>query len=277
MLDLNPRGMRRILSLRQFSLFSAATLGDLALLAENVSEASYRTGELVAPPGKLDSVHLVVEGAIESGAKTARAREAFGLLELLADRPLVVPARATSATRTLQLFASDLGDVLEEGFGVLRGVLHELAARVAWRPGAAPRQIEIPDGAPLGLVERLLVLRQLAPFASARLEPLGALAHSAEETTFAPGALVARAGERAAAVHVVLEGRVRATTGDPLTAGSTIGGVEALGELPHARTFEAASRVRTLAFPSQAIFDVIEDHTELGLAVLATFASTLVH
>jgi CRP-like cAMP-binding protein len=58
-------------------------------------------------------------------------------------------------------------------------------------------------------------------------------------------------------------------------AGAMVGGVEMLGELPHAQTLEATTRVRTLAFGAQAVYDVIEDHTELGLAVLSSFASAL--
>ena len=280
MLDFNPLGVRRIWLLRQFPMLAGAALGDLALLSENVIEASYAAGASVAVAGVVpEAVQLIVDGEIAMAGRTWGAHEAFGLLELLAGRPLAAQAIATRRTRTLQLLASDLGDVLEEGFGVLRGTLHELATRARWLARGRATPIVIPEPRPLGLVDRLLVLRQLSPFGSARLDALGALAHAAEEVAFGPGAVLARAGDRAETAHVILEGDVRATASDLAPAlfapGSLVGGIEVVGELPHARTFEAGTPVRTLAVSSRAVFDVIEDHTELGLAILSSFASAL--
>jgi CRP-like cAMP-binding protein len=266
-------------ALRQFPAFADIDLHELALVAENVSEVMHEAGDVVSPPGRALGVSFVIDGELAAGTLHWGARETFGLLEVLARREHVVATTATRATRTLHLDAGDLGDVLEEGFGVLRSMIHELAARVVWQARTPVHAIAIPAYQPLGLVDRLVVLRQIPSFASANLDALGALAHASEESILGPGTTLARAGSSATIAHVILDGSVH-VTGEgraPLTlgAGAVVGGVEVLGNLLHGRTYEASTQVRTLACSAGALFDVMEDHTELGLAVLERLASTL--
>jgi CRP-like cAMP-binding protein len=60
-----------------------------------------------------------------------------------------------------------------------------------------------------------------------------------------------------------------------LGPGHTIGALETLAERPYRATIDAATPVRALESSANAIFDVLEDHTDLGMAMLASFAATL--
>src|SRR5215470_13926503 len=91
--ELHPFVLKRILALRQFRVLAAAELRELATLAENVSEVRFARGEVFAR------------------------------------REPAMTAIATRPTHTLQLLASDVTDLLEENYSVLRATLQDLAAR----------------------------------------------------------------------------------------------------------------------------------------------------
>jgi CRP-like cAMP-binding protein len=285
----DPLLLRRLLELRRFPLLAGAELSELATLAENIVLASYPSGAVIAPPGRIDAVHLILSGQIDAGPQRSGAHEAFGWLEVLARRPLAAPAVAVGETRTLRLAASELGEILEDNFGLLALALRELATRalaaqaagppVRRAGAAAPAAAAAAMPGPLGLVERMIVLRQRTPFTSARLEALAILAYESEETTWPVGELVSRAGDPARAAYVILDGDLRATTADRgatlLGPGHVIGVLESLAGLRHDATIAVITPVRALEIASTVIFDVLEDHPDLGLAMLQTFAGEL--
>ena len=281
----DPFILRRVLALRGFPMFQNAELAELVMLADNLGEATYVAGEIVAPAGvRLAAVHLVLEGAIATHAPaqaTWGPRHVFGALEVLARRELVTPAFAVGETHTLQLYSADVTEVLEENLGVLRATLRALAAGVATQaaPADPPPPLGLPENVPLGFVDRLLLLRRQPAFAGARLDALASLAHESEEVRFPAGTTLARAGEIATVAYVIVDGSVRARDDRGATRaygpGDAIAPLEALAELRHERTLEADTPVRALQCTAAAIFDVIEDHTDLGLAMIRTFASRL--
>ncbi len=296
MSDHDPILLRRLLELRRFPLFAAAELAELAMLAENVVEASHESGAVVAAPPVPDAIHLILSGQIDAGAATHGAHGAFGLLEVLARRPLAAPAVAVGETRTLRLTGSDLREILEENFGLLQIAIRELAGRtLAERVVApwAPRHAAVALGAsPLGLVERMIALRRQAPFApasrergadglarTAPLEAIAILAHASKETTWPDGAVIARSGEPAHSACFILDGNVRVVRdgGEPylLGPGGSIGVLEGLAGIGHVATVEVVAPVRALEIAGSIIFDVLEDHTELGLAVVEALAGGL--
>jgi len=283
MMDHDPFVLRRMLALRKFPMFSNAELGDLALVAENIAETSYPARAVIAAAGaRPPALHLVVEGEITMRAPRRASwgpSDVFGALEVLARRELTSPAIAARETRTLQLFSSDVTEVLEESFGVLRATLRELAARLA-ELAEKPPVIEVGShGDPLGFLDRLILLRRQPLLSGARLDALTMLAHASDELRFAPGSALVRAGELATATHLVVEGTLRATddTGivHTLAPGDSIGSLETLAEMSYPATIEALTPARTLATGASALFDTLEDHTDLGLAMIATFASAL--
>jgi CRP-like cAMP-binding protein len=279
MADVNPRLLRHMLALRQFPMFATAELAELATIAENVVEARFPAGAELAPAGaRLPGLHLVLEGQIEAG-RTWGPRQVFGELEVLARREHAIAAVAATATWTLQLSAADLGEVLEDNFGVLLAVVRELAARmIAHAP--RPRPIAVPrSDAELGLVERLIVLRQLAPFVGARLQGLAALAHGSEEVDWTAGTVVARAGELASGSLLVLDGVLRGLGRGgqrfELGCGEVFGALETLAGVGHTTTLEAVTPVRALHSGGTAMLDVLEDHPDIGISMISAFARHL--
>ena len=278
--DFNPMLLRHMLALRQFPMFATAELAELATVAENVVETSFRAGEVVASAAAmLPGLHLVLDGRIDAG-RAWGARDIFGALEVLAGRRAVTAGVAAIETHTLHLSATDLFEVLEDNAGVLRSVVRELAARML---AAAPTTVAPPPppclGGPLGLVERLIVLRQQVPFVGARLQGLAALAHASDEVSWPAGTVVVRAGEPAPGSSLVIAGRLRERWDDgtsrELGAGHMIGGLETLAGIGHAGTIETTTPVRALATSATTILDVLEDHPDVGVSMLSAFARAL--
>jgi CRP-like cAMP-binding protein len=269
-----------VLALRTFDVLGTAELAELAMLAENMTEASFRAGSVIAPAGaRLRALHFILDGEVATPRRERLgARRVFGVLDVFARRELAAPAIAVRDTRTFELQAADVKDILDENFGVLRALLHELARLVIGCSLPATPWIGSLSR-PLGFVDRLTLLRQQPMYATATFDALAMLAHAAEEVAFLPGATIARAGDTADTVYTVIEGGVHATAADGSTrnfgSGDSVAFFETLAVAPHSRTFEARTPVRALKQSSAAILDVIEDHTDLGLAMIGELARIL--
>ena len=78
---------------------------------------------------------------------------------------------------------------------------------------------------------------------------------------------------------MIIEGASRAAlasgTARELGPGDAIGHLEVLGNLPHRETVEVIAPVRALKIDAPSLFDVIEDHTDFGRAILAVLADAL--
>jgi CRP-like cAMP-binding protein len=285
MRDVTPSTLRRILMLRQFPILCDAELGELAMFAENVSEVILPPNTTVASAGsRLGALHLVLTGEIATTGDQRRTwgpNEVFGGLEVLANREASQTAVTTVATSTLQLLAPDVVEILDDSFGVMLAALRGLAAAHA-SAQQRPRARMPPDLAPadsLGFVDRLMLLRQQPGFSAAPLESLAALAHAAEEVILPAGTIVTRAGMTAMSSYVIVEGASSAidASGAPrrLGPGDAIGHLEALAGQPHDETVEVVEPIRALKVEASRVFDIIEDHTDFGRAILAVLADGL--
>jgi CRP-like cAMP-binding protein len=283
--DHSPRVLRRLLALRQVPFLTDLALSELALLAENVVESTFSKGEQVTPgEHRPPSVHHVVHGRIEMAAPVPVAwteHATLGLLEILAGRPLPAPAIAVTEVSTLELDAADLFEILDEHFGLLRHLLRGLAARaLAHRACREPEPAASARGdGPLGLVERMTFIRRHLPLLASRMQPLASLAHAARELRWRPGESVIRPGASDRDVLVVIEGAVAASGGGNesrvLGPGAAFGALEVLAGRPTDRDLVAVVDTRALAISSGAIFDALEDHTELGLAIARDLAECI--
>lgn len=280
--DITPFALRRILALRQFPILRDAELGELAMFAENVTEVRLPAGSVVATAGsRLAGLHLVLDGEIATTGRQPRTwgpGQVFGALEVLAYRDASETAVTTAATTTLQLLAPDVTEILEDSFGVMLAAMRGLAEAQA-TPRAHARPMLVPMVRSLGLVERLILLRQQTAFSSAPLESLVALAHVSEEVALPTGTAMSRAGAPGASSYLIIEGTSRATresgASRMLARGDVIGHLEMLGNLPHDETVEVVEPVRALKVDASCVFDVIEDHTDFGRAILAVLAEAL--
>jgi CRP-like cAMP-binding protein len=283
--DLKPATLRRILMLRQFPILCEAELGELTMFAENVAEVVLPANTVVASAGaRLGALHLVVTGEIATTGPQRRTwgpHQVFGGLEVLANCVAHESAMATVPTTTLQLLAPDVTEILDDSFGVMLAALRGLAAALV--TGARPRPpCTLPDRArsqTLGFVERLMLLRQQAAFTAAPLESLVALAHVSEEVVLPAAARLTQAGRAEPASYVIVEGAclVVGATGPSrrLGPGDAVGHLEALAGQAHAETTEVVEPLRALKVETSRVFDIIEDHTDFGRAILSVLADCL--
>lgn len=279
----SPVAIARLLILRQFPGFANAELGELAMIADNVLEATFASGAVVAAEGaRAPAIHLVVEGAIVAGGVVWGPRTLFGALEVISGRAMTAQGVARGPTRTLQLAAADFAELLEDNYGLLSGTRRALARRaleVSLGPPPWREPAERPGERPLGMVDRLIMLRRSLAFAGGQIQALAALAQAGDEQHWPAGAVIQRAGEPSESSLTIIDGAARARrpdgSTDVLLSGHSLGGLELLAEMPLTRSVEAVTAVRTLRIPGGALFDVLEDHTDFALAMIATFAGAL--
>ena len=272
MVELDPFVLRRAMWLRHIRWLSAAELPDLAMLAENLTEVHFAAGEIVSAAGVPPcALHFVIDGELGTDGRRWGPGGVVCALEVFAQRPLTQSLLAVKDARTLQLTSTDLVEILEDNFAILRAALRGFADGMPQPPPLASLPVL---GDPLGFVERLVLLRDQPTFNGARLDALAELAHASQEVRFAPGNAVVRLGDPAVSSLVIVEGSLIGPEG-ALGPGHTIGALETLAERPYRATIEARTSVRALESSASAIFDVLEDHTDLGMAMLASFASTL--
>jgi CRP-like cAMP-binding protein len=274
--DYNPMVLRRLLALRQFPLFAAVELDELAMVAENVTEVTFAAHDVIVNVDtRVPAIHLIVDGRIDD-RRSYGPRQIFGALEVFAGRPAASSAVAGVATQTMQIAASDFSDILEDNFGLMQLVLRTLADRMV---GSDARRraarVLVPATRPLGMVERLIVLRQQTPFAAARLQSLAILAHIAREAMWPAGERIELDGD----ALILHDGELRETIGaresKRFGPGDAVGLVESLAGRPRERTLDALTPVSALRIPHSAILDVIEDHADLGFAMIQAFAAAL--
>ncbi len=280
-----PSAVERMLTLRQFPGFDEADLSELAIVAENVIEQTFEAGAEVITPGRWPALHLVLEGKLvgQTSRHTWSQHEVLNATEAMARRRTRETVIAEVPTRTLQLSAKDFAEILEDNFGFLSSVRRALARRllaVSVAPPVTPSVVEVeapPDV--LGLVDRLIVLRTLMPFAKGRIEALAALAQASEEVRIPAHTEVGVAGEPANCVWILLDGSASvARAGTPAAIvgpGHAIGALETLGEVPFTATIRTLGPVRALRCPGAALFDVLEDHTDLALGMIESLSGSV--
>lgn len=284
-MDDHQTPVQRLLTLRQFPGLDEASMDELAVIAQNVVEQRFAPGETIVAPARSAPLHLVVEGKVRSpSGQTWGPRELVGALEAIARRRAREPVIAELPTRTLRLGAAHFREILDDNFGLLTSVRRTLAKAVLADPSplpAPPRiviEAEVAPGAQLGMVDRLIVLRRYMPFGKGRIEALAALAQASEEVRLPARTLVGAEGAPATSVLVLLDGTVHGTR-DQVSAvlgpGHSPGALECLAEVPYAATLSTLTAVRALRFPNAALYDVLEDHTDLALAMVESLAGAL--
>ncbi len=280
-----PSAVERMLTLRQFPGFDEAELAELAIVADNVTEQTYEAGQEVVGAGRSPALILVVEGTLvgSTSNKLWKPHEVLHTLEAMAARRTKEAILARTAAKTLRITAKDFVEILEDNFGFLCNVRRSLARRLL-SVTVAPtlsEGVEIIESTaqPLGMVERLITLRKHVPFAKGRIEALAALAQASEEIRLPVNAQIGAVGEPATSVLILLEGtaQIARPGGPPVVVGPghAIGALETLGEVPFTATVRCLGGIRGLRFPGAALFDVLEDHTDLALSMVESFAAAM--
>ena len=275
----DPIVLRRMLALRQFPLFAGVQLDELVTLAENVTERTMVAGErLVAASTRAPTLYFILDGGLETPTQSWRPRDVCGIFEALADRAPPGKLISTGATRSLELPSRELSEILEDNVGVLLAVLRELASRVPIdRMVVTKTQPIIGGGAVLGLVERLILLRKVMPFTRTHLHALARLANACEEVALTPGTIVAHDGEPANRALVIIDGdlQIERDSSSPILgrAATAIGLLETLSGATQRGIVRVVSATRALVFHKETIVEMIDDHSDAGVAMLNTFSN----
>ena len=107
-------------------------------------------------------------------------------------------------------------------------------------------------------------------FGGASVDEVARLGKEVAEVAYAPGDVVARAGERADAFHLVIAGRL-GTRGP--RAGVAV--LDVLQQGAFTETVAAAAPTRALRVPAERFFDLLEDHFDLAMAVARRLTGAL--
>jgi CRP-like cAMP-binding protein len=243
--------------------------------------------ELATPDAIFESVYLIIDGLDELTYHNQRlglfgSGTGVGALSALAQDQLGYGCRVVEDSTLLALRVSDLMEIFEDHFELMHGALMNVAAdAIGWRRALLPNagfsnQIrnacrECTEQS-LGLVERMLYLRETIGLEDSYIDELAELARAATEVRYPAGTPLWSAGDVASYSMIVVKGEVQATSPEGATflfgPGDILGNLDTIAGLP--RWFDARVErdVIALTLDSEAIVDVWEDHPALGFAFL---------
>jgi CRP-like cAMP-binding protein len=287
------RRVERVLALRSFPGLALVDATHLAVMAEVAEERSFRRGEPILTPGKpVRSMHLIRRGEVAVlregiAVRTFRGGDIVGAIAALTQSPEGQHVLALTDTTTFEIEGADFEEVLEESFSLLlaalRGMLRSALECRLQIPGDAGYAQHVSEGTrmttELGLVERVLFLRRLNAFGRPRVEALAELAREMTEVHFRAGTEIWSVGEPAPYSLVIWSGVITATTesGQNFRFGcdSIVGGLDSIAVEPRWYRAVAETLVVGLRCESALLMDVIEDHPDMGIAMLKSSAKSL--
>lgn len=262
-----------------------------AAIAEITVVRSFKQGEYVFRQGSTATgVHFIVRGRIEirrngTPVRVLEARNSVGGVSALAEDDQGYDAVALEDTVTLEVATEDTQEIFEDHFEMLRSVLRGssvelLDARRELGLGAGFEEpgedFECPDR-PLDLVERMALLRKCLTFAEGKIDALADLAKDTTEQRFAKGTVLWEAGAPSNYFLLPIKGVARGEATQPqqtfyLGAGDSLGGLDAIAEVPRWYRAVAHRDLVTLRIEIDAMFDVLEDNFDMAMSMLRAFA-----
>lgn len=285
------RPLQRILYLKRYAAFANLPAPELAALAQQARERFFAKGEvLLRDEEPVPAIHFIVDGRVRLARRgrdlgTAGPGLALGSLEVFARDERGLLATAETETLTLELESEAFLEVCEEHFTVLLHALRYTSRLLIdlnkshWSQVAErqPARSAPSLGQELDFVERVFVLRMLAPFARTSINTLTELSRGLTEVRFDAGIPLWNQGDAAPYVLIMADGVVRCTSQsqpDPLLLGpgSALGALEAVAEEP--RWFAAATETPVVALhgTAEGLIDVFEDNLEMAMDYLAFLA-----
>ena len=254
----------------------------------SMGEVLYREGE------KPTAIYFVVSGVVDlehEGSASWRfdERSVIGIVDVLQGRAHLRTARAASDVHLILLSLEQWHDILEDDFDFMRGAMDGMtrflaADALAHPPDAAfavpagPPVRATLGGSPLSIVERIVALRRVQPFARMTMQALVQVARLATELELPAGAPLFRLGDRIEMLEVVVAGEVEIDRQNPVISArfgphSLVCAMGPLGSPAHEYDARATVSTRLLSIPREGFFDVLEDHFEAAQAVLSAIAA----
>jgi HEAT repeat protein len=288
---------------------SLALSGLRTILTQAEDKVEQRVLHGLGSAGSADAMHTVAR-ALRSRDRELRS-QAVEALESIGDRrvsrSLVRLLEADAAPATLEaagLALTDLSLHRRPWFRALafraraeqnRGARAEIGRQAADDPSPIVRQAlpnserttsgdpTMETGQTLGIVERVLFLRDVPIFRRLEPEDLEPIAGLAGERLHPTGEYLCREGDLGDELFVVVEGAVEVSKqaeGAPhvlrtLHSGEHLGELAILREQPRSATVRALTDTRTLVLSGDALRTILEDRPQVSLAMLASLAERM--
>jgi CRP-like cAMP-binding protein len=230
------------------------------------------------------SVRVAREG---SPTWTLEGRWVLGSSEVILERPRERTATALTDLELVTIPGDAWLELIEDSFELARMIVGNTARGMAGlygrlgdaafpAPAEAP-SLPLPEG-PLDLVERLLVVSEVALIREADVQTLTNLASAADELRFAPGEDVFRRGAPRDRMVVVADGLVEAWRDDPSVRGrfgpsDLVAGAAGLGDTTPSWRARALAPTRALSVPIELFLDELEEHFDVVRAAIAAMAA----
>ena len=286
--------VERILHLKQLPIIGTLPPSDLGLVAERMRERFFHKGEWLMREGEpVPAFYAVLEGQlhVSRGGRTighARPGGVVGGFAILGRDPRGLSLKAEEDTLALEVEAGAVAEVLEDNFGITHHVLREISRQLIgllarqknpWARVPVPPDPNMTRPRELDLVERILFMRQMAPFRRASINALSELSRGLSEVRLEPGITLWKAGDPAGWVSLVVSGEVTCWTVDGvpqhLKAGAPLGSLEATAEAPRWYSAVTHTPVTALNGRIDGLVDVFEDNFEMTMDYMAFMARWL--
>jgi CRP-like cAMP-binding protein len=286
--------IERIHALRGMFGASGPSTSALAALAAQLDAVRMPKGMIVQQIGGPGSIiYFVLDGelVVERDGRPFGVfgpRSVVGVLPAFARDTHTFVTTVTKDATALRLRFEDMLEVFEDHFDMLQAALTgmsrntiELRRLIRPHAGYDSEPDEDPDDVgddPLGLIERMLVLRNSLAVHT-HVDELAELARAAQEVHFPEGATLWNEAEIATHMLIVVRGRVQANTSDGLSfkfgAADLVGALDTISGTPRWFNARAESVVVALALERDALLDLVEDQAQLGFDVLRMLAQVL--
>lgn len=281
--------IEREIFLRTFLRGPKPPPGMASIVIGLMREEHYQPGAIIYREGaNPEFIHYVVRGKVE--LRTAGKppwsfgeHSAIGGLDAFQGQGHSRTAVAVEETLILKVPIEDYFELMEDNFDFAKTMMtvlftgvEEVSTKLNGEivyPPDDPLPLQLAIDSQLGLVERLIVLRNARALRRVRLQVLVRLAQLAEEQRLAPGNFVWSRGEQAEAYFAIASGRVFAARNEPSIGaefgpGSVIAPLAAFSNQEQLYEARALTPLLVLRVRKGDFWDVMEDHADLARAML---------
>jgi CRP-like cAMP-binding protein len=287
----------RLLHLRAIPVAAMLKPEVLHMIARYLEPRSFRRGDRLMEHGApLASMHLLLEGKLEllrEGSRVGEiaAPQTIGFLGILGRADASYDAVALEDTRTLELSADAMYELLEDHFSLFDASLRYLSERLVQELVELPEQalhIAAIDARPIAgramdYVERIVFVRGLRAFGTANINALALMTERLIEERHEAGVHLWSEGDPSNIHYMLVAGTLRCTTKSGKTfdygRGAVVGGTEGIARMTRWYTLESATPVVLLRGRQEVLMDLLEENFPMAMdfvGFMAGFLQTLV-
>ncbi len=265
--------LERSLALKAFPPLSSLNERVLSTLALHAHTRRLGAGErLTADQPSARALRLVTVGVLRSpdGNERFGRHQVVGGPQALALRSSEAALIAEGDVVLLEFEDRVLEALFEDEFSVLEAILRGLARGLLEHFGADV-SLELPHFAgPMGLIERIQLLRCCPGLNTLGLDILADLGLEGEVLRLDAGSSWESTDSETYAA--LLEGTLVDPSGKAIDAPAMIGWLAVLAEQAHSAPYLARTSSELMVFTAERLWDRLEDHPERGLALVRALA-----